>query len=83
MLHAVSKMLVENLGTGCAVYPDHMMASDVASMLKLFVCLRPRYDPGVLVSAIGRYFPDLLSSGPDALKLSGPFSKVWTTHVMT
>jgi hypothetical protein len=35
-----------------------------------------RYDPGVVVSAIGRYLPDLLSSGPDAMKLTGPFSKV-------
>ena len=33
-------------------------------------------DLGVLVTAIGRYLPDLLSSGPAALQLTGPFSKV-------
>jgi hypothetical protein len=38
-----------------------------------FVC---RYDPGVLLSAIGRYLPSLASGGTDAMKLTGPFSKV-------
>lgn len=35
-----------------------------------------RYDPGVLLSAIGRYLPQLASGGTDAMKLTGPFSKV-------
>jgi len=35
-----------------------------------------RYDPGVLLTAIGRYLPQLASGGTDALKLTGPFSKV-------
>jgi hypothetical protein len=35
-----------------------------------------RYDPGVLLSAIGRYLPSLASGGTDAMKLTGPFSKV-------
>lgn len=40
-----------------------------------------RYDPGVLISAIGRYLPDLLSGGADAMKLTGPFSKVWRRDI--
>jgi hypothetical protein len=47
-------------------------------LLLLVLMHHPRYDPGVLISAIARYFPSLLSSGPDALKLTGPFSKVGT-----
>ncbi|GAX79935.1 hypothetical protein CEUSTIGMA_g7375.t1 [Chlamydomonas eustigma] len=35
-----------------------------------------RFDPGVLVSALRRYFGDVISSGPSALQLTGPFSKV-------
>lgn len=35
-----------------------------------------RYDPGVLLSALGRYLPQLASGGTDAMKLTGPFSKV-------
>ncbi len=35
-----------------------------------------RLDPGVAVTALGRYLPHLLSSGADASKLVGPFSKV-------
>lgn len=35
-----------------------------------------RYDPGVLVTGIARYLPALLSAGPAALGLTGPFSKV-------
>ncbi|KAG2491890.1 hypothetical protein HYH03_009842 [Edaphochlamys debaryana] len=35
-----------------------------------------RYDPGVLLTAIGRYLPSLLMSGGDAAKLSGPFTTV-------
>ena len=35
-----------------------------------------RYDPGVLLTAFGRYLPALLSSGADAAKLTGPFSNV-------
>ncbi|GFR48781.1 hypothetical protein Agub_g10729, partial [Astrephomene gubernaculifera] len=35
-----------------------------------------RYDPGVLVTAIGRYLPALLAAGGDAARLSGPFSSV-------
>ncbi|PNW72273.1 hypothetical protein CHLRE_16g674950v5 [Chlamydomonas reinhardtii] len=35
-----------------------------------------RYDPGALVTAIGRYLPSLLESGPNAAKLSGPFAGV-------
>ncbi|WIA14506.1 hypothetical protein OEZ85_003026 [Tetradesmus obliquus] len=35
-----------------------------------------RYDPGVLLSAIGRYLPALATGGTDAMKLTGPFSKV-------
>lgn len=35
-----------------------------------------RADPGVAVTAVARYLPRLLSGGPDALKLIGPFSKV-------
>ncbi|KAI8463200.1 MAG: hypothetical protein J3K34DRAFT_527188 [Monoraphidium minutum] len=40
-----------------------------------------RYDPGVLVSSIGRYLPQLLSGGPDAMKLTGPFSKILDSSV--
>ena len=35
-----------------------------------------RLDPGVAVTALGRYLPHLLSSGADASKLAGPLSKV-------
>lgn len=35
-----------------------------------------RFDPGVMVTALGRYLPSLLSSGTDVAKLTGPFSKV-------
>ena len=35
-----------------------------------------RADPGVALTAVARYLPKLLSGGPDALKLIGPFSKV-------
>lgn len=34
-----------------------------------------RFDPGVAVSAVGRYLPQLLTGGGDAMKLTGPFSK--------
>jgi hypothetical protein len=37
---------------------------------------RRRYDPGVLLTAFGRYLPALLSSGADAARLTGPFSNV-------
>lgn len=37
---------------------------------------RRRYDPAVLLSAIFRNLPALASGGTDALKLTGPFSKV-------
>lgn len=37
--------------------------------------LHVRYDPAVLLSAIGRYLPALASGGTDAMKLTGPFSK--------
>lgn len=37
---------------------------------------RHSYDPGALVTAIGRYLPSLLESGPNAAKLSGPFAGV-------
>ena len=33
-------------------------------------------DLGVFVSAFGRYLKDMLQSGPVALQLTGPFSKV-------
>ena len=39
-----------------------------------------RADPGVAVTAVARYLPRLLSGGPDALKLIGPFSKVNNTR---
>eukprot|EP00775_Hariotina_reticulata_P008994 gene8994-9167_t len=48
-------------------------------LAKAAVLLPPvaiRYDPGVLLTAIGRYLPQLASGGTDALKLTGPFSKV-------
>eukprot|EP00879_Flechtneria_rotunda_P022429 GHRR01023679.1.p1 GENE.GHRR01023679.1~~GHRR01023679.1.p1 ORF type:complete len:493 (+),score=98.32 GHRR01023679.1:402-1880(+) len=35
-----------------------------------------RYDPGVLVSAIVRYLPALATGGTNAMKLTGPFSKI-------
>lgn len=35
-----------------------------------------RADPGVALTAVARYLPRLLSGGPSALKLTGPFSKV-------
>lgn len=35
-----------------------------------------RADVGVLVTALARYFPSLLQSGGNALKLTGPFSNV-------
>lgn len=35
-----------------------------------------RADPGVLLTALGRYLPSLITSGADAAKLTGPFSKV-------
>lgn len=35
-----------------------------------------RYDPGVAITAIARYLPALLESGPNAARLSGPFSAV-------
>ena len=37
-----------------------------------------RADPGVALTAVARYLPSLLSGGPTALKLTGPFSKVRT-----
>jgi hypothetical protein len=40
-----------------------------------------RYDPGVLISAFGRYLPSLLSGGADAARLTGPYSKVGARHV--
>jgi hypothetical protein len=42
------------------------------------VCLLParRADPGVALTAVARYLPSLLTGGPAALKLAGPFSKV-------
>lgn len=48
-------------------------------LAKAAVLLPPvafRYDPGVLLSAIGRYLPALATGGTDAMKLTGPFSKV-------
>ena len=36
-----------------------------------------RADPGVALTAVARYLPRLFSGGPSALKLTGPFSKVW------
>ena len=38
-----------------------------------------RADLGVALTAVARYLPRLLSGGPDALKLIGPFSKVHDT----
>jgi hypothetical protein len=35
-----------------------------------------RADVGVLLTALARYFPSLLQSGGNALKLTGPFSNV-------
>ena len=35
-----------------------------------------RFDPAVAVTALARYGPQLLTTGPAALKLTGPFSKV-------
>ncbi len=35
-----------------------------------------RFDPGALVTAVGRYLPSLLANGPAAAKLTGPFSDV-------
>jgi hypothetical protein len=35
-----------------------------------------RADPGVAITALARYLPSLISSGGDAAKLTGPFSKV-------
>lgn len=40
------------------------------------VCGACRFDPGVLLTALGRYLPSLLSSGTDVAKLTGPFSNV-------
>jgi hypothetical protein len=34
-----------------------------------------RYDPGVLVTAFGRYAGDILTAGPIAASLTKPFSK--------
>lgn len=36
-----------------------------------------RFDPGALVTAVGRYLPSLLANGAAAAKLTGPFSTVW------
>lgn len=41
-----------------------------------------RADPGVALTAVARYLPRLLSGGPDALKLIGPFSKVNDTRTL-
>lgn len=35
-----------------------------------------RFDPGALITAVGRYLPSLLTNGAAAAKLTGPFSKV-------
>lgn len=40
----------------------------------------PSADLGVLSTAFGRYFKDLLSSGPVAAQLTSPFSKVMPLH---
>lgn len=40
----------------------------------------PFADLGVLSTAFGRYFKDLLSSGPVAAQLTSPFSKVMPLH---
>lgn len=49
------------------------------SISSLFPLHLVRYDPGVIVSAIARYLPALATGGSDAMKLSGPFSKVLET----
>lgn len=35
-----------------------------------------RFDPGVLITALFRYLPQIIKNGPPPLTLQGPFSKV-------
>ncbi|KIY99783.1 hypothetical protein MNEG_8176 [Monoraphidium neglectum] len=71
--------VLDDMGKGPAAKADWARLQAVMKPLAKAATLLPpvafRYDPGVLVSAIGRYLPKLLTGGPDALKLTGPFSR--------
>lgn len=66
------------LGSGVclAVWQLNSKQTVCCSALSTTAITSHRYDPGVLVSAFARYLPSLASGGTDAMKLTGPFSKV-------
>ncbi|GBF96586.1 carotene isomerase [Raphidocelis subcapitata] len=72
--------VLDAMGKGPAAKRDWARLQEVMKPLARAATLLPpvaiRFDPGVVVSALGRYLPQLLSGGADALKLTGPFSKI-------
>lgn len=72
--------VLEDMGKGAEAKADWARLQEVMKPLAKAATVIPpvafRYDPGVVVSALGRYLPQLVSGGPDALKLTGPFSKI-------